>query len=62
MRAKIEWITCPSGDWEVIKVNGTVVADGHSISPWDIKEMFRSLGHDVIETEVSDEQMEEGDY
>ncbi len=59
---KIEWITCPNGDWTAVRVNGEYFADGHSISTWDILELFRRLGAEVIETEVSDEAMETGDY
>lgn len=62
MNNKIEIITCPTGDWEVLKFNGELFADGHSIRQHDWIELLRKLGHEVIETEISDEQMENGDY
>ncbi len=62
MATKVEWITCPRGDWTTVLVDGKLFADGHSISEWSILELLRRLGAEVVEREVSDEAMETGEY
>ncbi len=52
----IEIITCPLGDWTILKVNGKEFDSGHSI---DWIDLLRFFGHDVKVTEISDEEMEE---
>lgn len=59
---QVEFIECPSGDWTVIKVDGKEFGSGHSISNWDVYELLRRAGCEVLETMVTDEQMESGDY
>ena len=55
----IELITCPSGDWEILKRNGRVFASGHSIRNHEWLELLYSLdGFTIHETEISDEEME----
>ena len=58
---KIELINCPSGDWQVLKVDDVIIYEGHHIpdSTWlSILENFSF----VKKTEISDKQMEEGSY
>lgn len=59
---KIEFITCPSGDWKVLRVDGKYFADGHNIHATDFLELLRRAGCEVNEVLVSDEQMESGDF
>lgn len=57
----VELINCPSADWQVLKVDDTIMYEGHHIpdSVWlDILENFSA----VKKTEISDEQMESGEY
>lgn len=60
---KLELIRCESGDWQVLKLNGEIFAEGHSIRNEDwitlINELF---GIDILEKEISDENMENGNY
>jgi hypothetical protein len=58
----IKIFTCPSGDWTVVHHNDAVLVEGHSISSWDFMHVLRTLGHEVEEVEISDEDMEEGNY
>lgn len=56
---KIEIITCESGDWEILKVDGEEVASGHSLSNQDwIDMLYEHFNMNVVETEISDEDME----
>ncbi len=59
---KIELITCESGDWEVLKVDGEVRYEGHSIKIYECLELLEELGCDIFEKEISDDDMEMGDY
>lgn len=52
----IELITCESGDWEILKVNGLTVEAGHSIN-WP--EVIKFLGYNFKEEYLTDELMEE---
>lgn len=52
----IELITCESGDWEILKVNGLIVEARHSI---DWPEVIKFLGYDFKEECLTDELMEE---
>lgn len=58
----IKIITCPAGDWKVVKFNETVVSEGHDIGPYEFVDVLRQLGHEVEEVEISDSDMEEGNY
>ena len=58
----LEYITCPHGDWVVLKIKGEVFHEGHSIPDHIWMELIERVGMLVKETEISDEQMETGDY
>ena len=62
-----ELITCPSGDWEVVKVYGCVLYEGHKITKdqWLSLIKLATVSKDIFEikeTEISDKEMEEGAY
>ena len=61
---EVELITNESGDWVVLRVNGDVYADGHSISDDTWLDLLEEIGEGVItnKKEVSDEDMEWGRY
>lgn len=57
MRVKV--ITCESGDWTIVEVDGKEVANGHSISNHDWVDILNEdLGIEAIEECISDEEME----
>lgn len=59
----VELITCEDGDWEVLRLNGEVVADGHSIAPFEWRELITKLtGIEVEHREISNENMLDGNY
>ena len=60
----IELISCESGDWEILTVNygEDFQASGHSISNWDWIRLLSILGFEVDKKEISDEDMENGEY
>lgn len=60
----IELITCESGDWSILRVNNEedFEASGHSISNFDWIELLNLLGFEVEVKEISDEDMEMGNY
>lgn len=62
MSLTIEHITCPSGDYEVVLINGSVDYAGNSIPTFYWIDLLKSFGFTVRSTEVSDEQMIEGKY
>lgn len=57
--AHIKLTTCESGDWQILEVNGTEWASGHSISEDDWLELLSEYFdcHTVREC-ISDEEME----
>lgn len=60
---QIEYITSPSGDYYILKRNGRVFSEGHSISAGTFLDLLENhLGVDVKYTEISDQDMEEGNY
>lgn len=60
---QVEYITSPSGDYAVLKLNGRVFSEGHSIGAGTFLDILENrLGVDVKFTEISDEEMEEGNY
>lgn len=62
MNQTIELITNESGDWSVLKINGKVYYEGHSI-PDDIwLKVINQLGAEISSMEISDDDMEEGNY
>lgn len=62
----IEFITCESGDWDVLRIKIDDVDQeysGHSIYSCTWLEILRDyLGCEVITKVISDEDMEEGNY
>lgn len=56
----IKLITCESGDWQILEVNGAEWASGHSISEDNWLELLREHFDCKVETEcLSDKEMEE---
>lgn len=64
VRPTIELITCQSGDWEVLRINGEddFEQEGHSISNTDWIRLLNYLGYEVKIRCISDEDMENEDY
>ena len=59
----IELITCECGDWEVLKVDGEIYTEGHSINNRGWMSLIEDLTCiKVIEKEITDDEMEEGEY
>lgn len=60
----IELINSESGDWSVLKVNGDVYAEGHSISEDTWLDLLEEVNSNVstATSTVTDEQMESGEY
>lgn len=57
---KVEFIDCPAGDWTVVKLDGELFAEGHSVNIHMITDLLSRLGVDVLQREISDEDMENG--
>lgn len=56
----IKLTTCESGDWQILEVNGTVWASGHSISEDAWLELLSEDFDCRVKKEcISDEEMEE---
>ncbi len=55
---KVEIISNASGDWTVVKLNDRVFTSGHGISKWDMIDLLETMGHEVTDKEISDEEME----
>lgn len=59
MEQFVKLITCESGDWCILEINGTVCASGHSISDmdwlWLLSEHFNCQ---IEATCISDEEIE----
>ena len=62
MKQKVELIKCESGDWIVLKLNGKVIEEGHSIPDMTWLELISNLDAYAIHRTVSDKDMEEGKY
>lgn len=59
MEKFIKLTNCESGDWQVLEVNGTVWASGHSISEDDwLGLLSEHLDCQIQKICVSDEEME----
>lgn len=56
---KVEIIENESGDWTVIKLNGEVFSSGHDRVSWGMLGLLRELGVELVETEITDDEMEE---
>lgn len=61
-KTQIELITCDSGDWEVLKIDGKTFAENHRLNNYDWVRFLNKLGYKVEEIEISDEDMEMGNY
>jgi hypothetical protein len=59
---KIELINCESGDWEVLKVDGTIYHEGHHIPDFTYHKLLKNLGAKIKNKTISDEDMENGKY
>lgn len=60
----IQLISNEGGDWEVLRVNmgEDFHAQGHSINKHDWIGLLDVLGYEVEEIEISDEEMENGEF
>lgn len=60
----IELITCDSGDWEILRMNlgEDFKESGHRIYNGNWINLLKILGYEVIEKEISDEDMKYGKY
>jgi len=60
----IELITCESGEWEILRVNfgEDFKHEGHSISNYGWIGLLEVLGFEVKVREISDENLEMGEY
>lgn len=61
-KPRIELITCNSGDWEVLKIDSEIFAENHRLSSYDWVRFLDKLGYKIEEIEISDEDMEMGNY
>ena len=61
-KPQIKLITCNSGDWEVLKIDGEIFAENHRLSSYDWVRFLNKLGYKIKEIEISDEDMEMGNY
>ena len=43
-KTQIESITCDSGDWEVLKIDGEIFAENHRLSSYDWVRFLDKLG------------------
>lgn len=60
---KIEYITCPNGDWVVLKVQDKEYYSGHSVPDFVWLTLLNEQpGTKMFSKEVSDKDMEEGNY
>lgn len=60
----IELITCECGDWEVLRINlgEDFQREGHNINNDMWIHLLNVLGYEVETREISDEDMEFGNY
>ena len=53
MTHKVTWVSVD--DWDAIYVDGQLVGEqGHSLSPWTIMDVFRTLGAEVEDLRYSE--------
>lgn len=62
MNNEVEVIISESGDWIVIKLNGEVIEEGHSISINGWLSLLGMLDVKTSKKEISDEAMENGEF
>lgn len=58
----VKLITNKSGDWEILSVDGVVFYKGHSIPNHIWLDLLKNMGNEIQTEEISDEDMETGDY
>jgi len=58
----VELIKGEDGDWEVLKINGNIYFEGHSIHTDSWLEILQDLGVEVSERWLDQKAMENGDY
>lgn len=60
----IEHIVNESGDWVVLKLDGEEFYSGHSIPDFVWMDLITKIAPNILtdEWEISDKDMEEGDY
>ena len=60
----IELISCASGEWEILRMNlgEDYESQGHSMSNREWIYLLKLLGYEVEVREISDEDMENGNY
>jgi hypothetical protein len=51
-----------SGDWIVVKQNGSELFSGHRITPMELLSILEQLGLETDFVELTDEELEEGSY
>lgn len=59
---EVEVITSESGDWVVIKLNGEIIEEGHSIPSTGWLRLLDKLNVSTSRKEISDEAMENRDF
>ena len=62
MNNEVEAITSESGDWVIIKLNGEIIEEGHSIPVRDWLGILEKLNVKTSIKEISDEAMESGEF
>lgn len=59
----IKYITCPSGDWVVLMVDGTPYYEGHSVPDFVWLSLLEDQpGTKISSSEISDKDMENKSY
>jgi hypothetical protein len=59
---KVRLISCESGDWDVLEVDGEVYHEGHSIPDSVWLQLVEMLGAETETEVISDEAMEMSEY
>lgn len=59
---EVELITCESGDWVIIKLNGDIIEEGHSIPSTSWLRLLDKLNVSTSMKKISDEAMENRDF
>lgn len=62
MDNEVEVITSESGDWTIIKLNGEIIEEGHSIPASGWINLLEMLDVKTSIKEISDEAMESGEF
>lgn len=62
MNNEVEAITSESGDWVIIKLNGEIIEEGHSIPAYGWLSLLERLDVKTSMKEISDEAMESREF